>query len=226
MNDTPPVYQLILASASPRRQQFLYDLGLDFTIKVADIDETPWPNETPIALAQRLAETKAQTVAQRLLPDHPPCLIIAADTVVALGSTLLGKPAHAQEATEMLVALRHKIHEVHTGLSVFATNSGQQRTIVNTTRVRMRNYSDAAIAAYVATGDPLDKAGAYAIQHREFDPAEAVDGCLSGVMGLPLGDLRNLLASFGVTLSQSVALACTRHGDFGCCQQVRNSLLI
>ncbi|MCX6048305.1 MAG: Maf family protein [Chloroflexi bacterium] len=157
MNDQTIVYQLILASASPRRQQ-------------------------------------------------------------SLGSTLLGKPAHAQEATEMLVALRAQIHEVHTGVSVFATDSHQQRTLVNTTRVRMRNYSDAAIAAYVATGDPLDKAGAYAIQHREFDPAAELDGCLSGVMGLPLGDLRDLLATFAITLPRPVALACTRHGDFGCCQ--------
>ncbi len=219
MNEQPITYQLMLASASPRRQQFLRDLGLNFTIKVADIDETPQPNEAPIALAQRLAETKARTVAQRLPQDDRPRLIIAADTVVALGTTLLGKPAHAQEATEMLVVLRDKIHEVHTGVSVFATDSCQQRTLVNTTSVRMRNYTDAALAAYVATGDPLDKAGAYAIQHREFDPAAALDGCLAGVMGLPLGDLRDLLATFGVALPQPVALACTRHGNFGCCQQ-------
>ena len=219
MNDTPISYQLILASASPRRQQFLRDLGLDFTIKVADIDEIPQPDETPIALARRLAETKARTVAQRLPQAAVPCLIIAADTVVALGTTLLGKPANAQEATEMLVALRDKIHEVHTGLSIFATDSRQQRTRVNTTQVRMRNYSDIALATYVATGDPLDKAGAYAIQHREFDPAEALAGCLSGVMGLPLGDLRDLLATFDVSLPQPVFLACTRHGAFECCQQ-------
>ncbi len=219
MNNQPITYQLVLASASPRRQQFLHDLGLDFTIKVADIDETPRPDEAPLALAQRLAETKARTVAQRLPQDDQPRLIIAADTVVALGTTLLGKPAHAQEATAMLVALRDKIHEVHTGVSVFATDSHQQFTRVNTTHVRMRNYSDVAIAAYVATGDPLDKAGAYAIQHREFDPAAALDGCLSGVIGLPLGDLRDLLNEFGVALPQPVTLACARHGDFGCCRQ-------
>ena len=218
MNDHTSTYQLILASASPRRQQFLRDLGLTFTIQVADIDETPQPNEEPIGLARRLAETKARTVAQRLPQDGVPCLVIAADTVVALGSTLLGKPQDDQEATAMLVLLRDKIHEVHSGVSVLDTTNGQQHTQVNTTQVRMRNYSDAEIAAYVATGDPLDKAGGYAIQHREFDPASSINGCLSGVMGLPLGDLRDLLATFGVQLPQPIEPACKRHNDFPCCQ--------
>jgi predicted house-cleaning NTP pyrophosphatase (Maf/HAM1 superfamily) len=137
--------------------------------------------------------------------------------VVALGQTLLGKPADHAEATTMLKALRQRTHEVHSGVSVLATNSGTQRTYVNTTQVLMRNYSDAEIAAYVATGDPLDKAGAYAIQHRTFDPAQTIQGCLSGVMGLPLGDLRNLLAEFGVQLS-AIPAACQRHSEFACCQ--------
>jgi len=219
VNHEPTTYQLILASASPRRQQFLRDLGLAFTIRVADIDETPQSNEAPIALAQRLAETKARTVAARLPQDGVARLIIAADTVVALGSTLLGKPQDAREATEMLRLLRDQVHEVHSGVSVLDPTTGQQRTQVNTTQVQMRAYSDAEIAAYVATGDPLDKAGGYAIQHREFDPARTIQGCLSGVMGLPLGDLRDLLAVFGVQLPQPVAPACTRHNDFPCCQR-------
>ena len=219
MNDKPILYSLILASASPRRQQFLRDLGLPFTTQIADIDETPLPDEAPIALARRLAETKARTIATRLPQDGTARLVIAADTVVALGSLLLGKPQDNQEATRMLVLLRDKIHEVHSGVSVLDAANGQQQTRVNTTQVRMRDYNDAEIAAYVATGDPLDKAGGYAIQHREFNPAIAINGCLSGVMGLPLGDLWDLLATFGVTLAQPVAPACTRYNDFPCCQR-------
>lgn len=216
-------YQLILASASPRRQQFLRDLGLDFSIMVADIDETPYTAEAPLALARRLATSKARTVAQRCPPDGVPRLVIAADTVVALGQTLLGKPVDAQEATAMLELLCNQVHEVHTAVSVLAVNKDVQHTRVNTTQVLMRNYSAAEIAAYVATGDPLDKAGAYAIQHRTFDPAQTLAGCLSGVMGLPLGDLRDLLAKFGVRLSNSVAIACQRHTAFACCQAVTSS---
>ncbi len=217
MRDAGIAYQLVLASASPRRQQFLRDLGLTFTIMVANIDETPLPHEAPIALAQRLAMSKAQAVAQRLQQDGTSSLIIAADTVVALDQTLLGKPVDAQEATAMLTLLRDRVHEVHTGISVLAVATGEQRTRVNTTQVRMRNYSNAEILEYVATGDPLDKAGAYAIQHRTFDPAQTLQGCLSSVMGLPLGDLRNLLAEFGVQLS-AIPAACQRHSEFACCQ--------
>jgi septum formation protein len=215
--------ELILASASPRRQQFLRDLGLTFTVVVADIDETPRPQEAPIDLARRLAASKAQAVAARLSPSAQPRLIIAADTVVALGELQLGKPADAADATAMLRQLRDRVHQVHSGISVLATSSGQQRTVVNTTDVRMRAYTDAEIAAYVATGDPMDKAGAYAIQHREFAPVQALTGCISGVIGLPLADLRDLLAGFGVTLPHSVVDACQPHTAFRCCQANRTS---
>jgi septum formation protein len=214
-------YELILASASPRRQQFLRDLGLTCTIVVADIDEMPLPEETPIALARRLAASKAQAVAGRLSPSTQPRLIIAADTVVALGDLQLGKPTDAADATAMLRQLRDRVHQVHSGVSVLDAGTGQQRTVVNTTDVRMRAYTDAEIAAYVATGDPMDKAGAYAIQHREFAPVLALTGCISGVIGLPLADLRELLGEFGVTLPQDVVSACQPHTDFRCCQADR-----
>lgn len=211
-------YSLILASASPRRQQFLRDLGLSFTVVAADIDETPLLGEAPIALAARLATTKGRAVAQRLPNQETPSLVIAADTVVALGYTLLGKPADAQEAFSMLDQLRDRVHEVHSGVSVVSTASGVQRTVVNTTQVQMRAYTDSEIAAYIATGDPFDKAGAYAIQHKEFAPVCSLRGCISGVIGLPLGDLRDLLAEFGVQLPTSVVSACQSHTDFPCCQ--------
>lgn len=211
--------QVILASGSPRRQQFLRELGIDFIVQVADIDETPAVDEAPIALALRLAETKAQAVAGRLTSSQQPAVIIAADTVVALGRQLLGKPVDDAEATAMLTLLRDREHEVHTSVSVLCWPSGEQQSLVNTTQVQMRNYSDAEVTAYVATGDPRDKAGAYAIQHPVFAPVCALCGCISGVIGLPLGDLRALLANAGVTLPAPVAPVCRRQTTFTCCQE-------
>lgn len=215
-------YELVLASASPRRQQFLRDLGLSYTLVVAPVDENPRPGEAPVALAYRLAEAKARAAAARLPQDGRPRLVIAADTVVALGDLLLGKPVDAAEATTMLAQLRDRVHEVHSGVSVLDPLHKVQRTRVNTTAVRMRAYTDAEIVAYVATGDPLDKAGAYAIQHRQFAPVAAVNGCISGVIGLPLADLRDLLAEFGVTTPRTVLDACQPHTDFPCCQERLN----
>lgn len=215
--------QIILASGSPRRQQFLRELGIDFTVCVADIDETPQPDETPIALAHRLAKSKARAVATRLASGHAAAptgyVIIAADTVVALGNQLLGKPADGIEATHMLTRLRHRQHEVHTGLSVLCWPADRQQTYVNTTQVQMRNYSDSAIADYIASGDPLDKAGAYAIQHPAFAPVCALQGCLSGVIGLPLGDLRAILATVNIELCQPLAPICQGQAPFVCCQR-------
>ncbi len=214
--------QLILASGSPRRQQFLRELGVDFVVRVADIDETPLPAEAPIALAHRLAESKARAVAARL--DHNQAhgqdtyIIIAADTVVALGEQLLGKPADETEATDMLTQLRNREHEVHTGVSVLAWPADHQQTCVNTTQVQMRDYTDAAMSAYVASGDPLDKAGGYAIQHPDFAPVCAMRGCLSGVIGLPLADLRTLLAPLSIGLDVPLTPICQRQANFACCQ--------
>lgn len=211
--------RLVLASGSPRRQQFLRELGLDFEVQVADIDETPNTGEAPIALAARLATAKACAVAERLDPAGGVYVIIAADTVVALGNQLLGKPVDAAEATHMLTRLRDREHEVHTSVSVLCWPGGEQQTWVNTTQVQMRNYHDTEIAAYVATGDPLDKAGAYAIQHPDFAPVCALRGCMSGVIGLPLGDLRTLLANARVELATAVAPVCRRQTHFPCCQE-------
>jgi len=212
--------QMILASGSPRRQQFLRELGVDFSVRVADIDETPQPDEAPIALAHRLAASKARAVAARLEQAlaQGRYVIVAADTVVALGEQLLGKPADAAESTQMLTLLRDREHDVHTGLSVLSWPEDHQQTCVNTTQVQMRAYSDAAMAAYVASGDPLDKAGAYAIQHPEFAPVCALRGCLSGVIGLPLGDLQTLLAAVGIELGAPLAPICQRQAMFACCQ--------
>lgn len=209
---------LILASGSPRRQQFLHELGLAYQVVVADIDETPHLGEEPVTLAKRLAEAKADAVAAHL-SNPAATLIIAADTVVALGDTLLGKPTDMDDATAMLQLLRDREHNIHSSICVLQPSSGERMTRVNSTAAQMRNYSGAEIAAYVASRDPLDKAGAYAIQHPTFAPVCAVNGCISGVIGLPLEDLREMLATFGVDIQAHIATICERHTIFPCCQR-------
>lgn len=212
---SPATPLLVLASSSPRRQVYLADLGLLFVAEPADVDETPLDGEHPIALAIRLAESKARTVAERFRGGRR--LIVAADTVVALGDRLLGKPEDDVDAWRMLDVLRDGPHDVHSAVSVLDTADGSLRTQVSSTIVVMRPYSDAEIDAYVATGDPLDKAGAYAIQHPTFNPAAAIEGCLSGVVGLPLGVLADLLAEAGVDVPP-VAPVCERRTHFPCCR--------
>ncbi len=206
---------LILASGSPRRRAFLHALGLDFSVCAADIDETPLPNELPAALARRLAVAKASAVGAII---EAPALILAADTVVALEGTLLGKPLDAADAHAMLTALRGRDHHVVTAISLLHNGSGEQRTLVNDTLVSMRLYTNQEIDGYIATGDPFDKAGGYAIQHATFRPVVAMNGCFASVMGLPLGDLQTLLAAFGLIFNASLPLICAEAGAERCCQ--------
>jgi MAF protein len=185
--------QLILASASPRRRHLLGVLGLSFEVNVADVDETPRAAEAPDALASRLAASKALTIATR----HPAAIVLAADTVVALGERLLGKPADAAEATAMLRALRGRAHRVLTGLVARTASAEVWRSVTSTT-VWMRTYGDDEIERYVATGRPLDKAGGYAIQDPEFRPVERIEGCYPNVVGLPLCEVVRALANLGL----------------------------
>lgn len=205
--------RLILASSSPRRQGFIAALGLDFTIEAADIDETSAPGETPAALVRRLSRSKALTVAVRHMGE----VVLAADTVVVLDGQILGKPADRGEAIGMLAALRGRGHEVFTSVSV--ASAGTVDTGLCRSQVWMRSYATAEIQAYVATGDPLDKAGAYAIQHPLFSPVERWEGCFAGIMGLPLGLAANLLGRAGIALAPARVLAtCERaSGEGRCC---------
>jgi MAF protein len=220
MNATPAPH-LILASGSLRRQQFFHELGLAFTVIVADIDETPLPGEHPGAMTCRLAEEKARAVATRISASSAGAagetLIIASDTTVALGDVIYGKPLDAADAARMLRDLRARAHQVISAVSVLHLPSDRQATRINTTAVEMRNYSDAEIAAYVHSGDPLDKAGAYGIQARHFNPALQLAGCYAGVMGLPLADLVDLLNEFGVAVTASLPAVCGLYNTFACC---------
>lgn len=203
--------ELILASQSPRRRQLLSELGLTFAIDAADVDETPLPGEQPDALVCRLCQVKARAVAER----HPAATILAADTLVALDGALLGKPADPAEAVAMLRALRGRTHQVYTAVCV-ATN-GTLISRLTISDVIMRPYSDAEIAAYVDTGDPLDKAGAYAIQHPTFSPVASWDGCYASIMGLPLRLVKAMLAEAGAPAPGDVIAVCRGLNGGRCC---------
>lgn len=195
---------LILASSSPRRRELLARLGVTFQVWAADINEDARPGEEPEALAQRLSQAKARAVAARFAQ----ALILASDTVVAQRGVLLGKPADAADAIRMLAILRDAEHQVITAVTGLDSATLREITLVSTSTVWMRRYSDEELAAYVAGGDPLDKAGAYAIQHPVFAPAARLEGCYSGVMGFPLGHVAQVLTALGVPVHGSVSLAC------------------
>ncbi len=175
-------------------------------------------DESPAQMVERLAQAKAHAIAARLPADAGPTLILAADTTVALGDIELGKPVSADDAVNMLTILRSRPHQVHTAIHLLSTADGREAGRLNSTTVHMRHYTDREMATYIATGDAVDKAGAYAIQHREFAPVERLTGCASGVMGMPLADLRELLADFGVTLNIDLAPICARLTGASCCQ--------
>jgi septum formation protein len=167
-----------------------------FQVVPADIEETLTPGPLPQAVA-RLALDKARAVAARLGEG----VILGADTIVVVGADVLGKPADAEAARQMLRRLRAREHEVLTGIAVVDGRSGRADTTSVASRVRMADYDDAAIDAYVATGEPLDKAGAYAIQGRGGALVAGLEGSFSNVVGLPLEETARLLAAFGVPVS-------------------------
>lgn len=194
---------VVLASASPRRHQLFAVLGVPFIVRTADIDETPLRGETPAQTAAWLAETKASAVAEEV--DG---VIVAADTMVVLDGEILGKPVDEADAVAMLRRLRSRSHRVLTGFSVLDVGSGKAHTAVVTSEVWMRAYTDDEIATYVASGNPLDKAGAYAIQHQGFMPVERLDGCPANVMGLPVCRIDEVLREWGLDLRKTPVQSC------------------
>jgi len=172
---------LILASNSPRRRQLLALAGWTFNVSAADVDESQLPNESPADYVLRLAEKKARAV--KADADQ---IILAADTAVVDGPDILGKPKDNADAVAMLTRLRGHTHQVYSGIALLRLSDGLMLKDLCITDVPMRDYTDDEIHAYVATGDPLDKAGAYAIQHPQFSPVARMDGCYASVMGLPM----------------------------------------
>jgi len=187
--------RLVLASSSPRRQRLLEGMGLHFASVSPDIDETPRPGEAPRAYVERLARDKAAAVAA----DEGD-VVVAADTTVACDGEILGKPVDPADARRMLLLLSDRTHDVHTGVAV--RTGGRTATRVVTTFVTMVPIGEADIAWYVGTGEPLDKAGAYALQGSGGLLVRSVEGSSSNVVGLPLAELAELLAASGWPLER------------------------
>jgi MAF protein len=204
---------LVLASNSPRRRQLLSLGGWTFRVQPADVDETPQAGEDPRSYVERLAIEKARVVLAQSAPEE---VVVAADTTVADGNQILGKPIGLLEAWEMLRQLRGRSHQVYTGIALQRRIDGLEMSDVCQTVVPMRHYSDAEIEAYIATGDPFDKAGAYAIQHRGFNPVPALAGCYANVMGMPLCHLARMLRKTGIAPQGDLARACEVALDYEC----------
>ena len=179
---------LILASASPRRAELLTSAGFIFEVAAANVDETPAPDEAPDVYALRVAGEKASATAARRGRHGN---ILAADTVVAAGGAILGKPADRADAARMLRLLSGGVHQVHT--AVVVTGLAGDRSEVVTTQVRFVPLTDAEIAWYVASGEPAGKAGAYAIQGRGARFIDWIEGSWSNVVGLPIATVYRLL---------------------------------
>ena len=202
---------LVLASNSPRRRQLLALADWMFNVIVADVDESVRPNELPAEYVLRLAETKA-----RAIRAHPDQLILAADTTVVDGNDILGKPKDNVEAFEMLTRLRGHTHQVYTGVALLRLSDGLLLKELSITDVPMRNYSDEEINAYIQTGDPLDKAGAYAIQHPRFKPVASMSGCYAGVMGLPMCHVVRMMRKMDSAPHADVPVKCQTLLEYQC----------
>jgi septum formation protein len=198
------IRRLILASGSPRRRELISLLGLPFIIRAANVDERPLDGESPAEMVVRLSQAKARSIGDARRDE----LVIAADTVVALDGQVLGKPIDPDEAAHMLRLLRGRLHHVYSGISAWHPTSGRLVSELSDSAVCMRDYGDDEIARYVDSGDPLDKAGAYAIQHPAFDPVARVEGCWLSVMGFPLCHLGRALAQFGLNVDPDAPGVC------------------
>lgn len=187
--------RIILASASPRRKQYLSYLGLPFEVVVPDVDESTVEGESPEQLVRRLSKLKAQAVLQRLSDDD--CIIIAADTVVAFEGHVLGKPKDEEDAFNMIKMLQGKVHEVFTGCTI--TSGNKTSNFAVSTRVTFANLDDELIRTYVKSGESMDKAGSYALQGIAAALIKKVEGSVSTVVGLPICEVRECLKEFGVT---------------------------
>lgn len=199
--------RIYLASRSPRRRELLKQIGINFELLLlredprrgSDVDETPLPDEPADAYALRVASAKAAFAArqamQRSLPQHP---VLAADTTVVLDGRILGKPADAGHAMQMVQALSGREHQVITAVAM--ARREQLETRISVSSVRFREISEFDIRRYITSGEPLDKAGAYAIQGRAAAFITRIEGSYSGIMGLPLAETADLLQRFGIEI--------------------------
>jgi septum formation protein len=186
--------QIILASASPRRKELLDQIRVTYTVHPVDLDETPLPNEAPLDYVKRLATEKSAACVAQLATDIP---VLAADTAVILGDVIMGKPKDQAEALAMLTQLSGKTHRVYSAISLRGREHSQA---VSITEVTFRHLTKQEILDYLHSGEPLDKAGSYAIQGMGSMFVESIKGSFSGVAGLPLFETAQLLSKQGIEL--------------------------
>lgn len=205
---------IILASGSPRRRELMALLGVEVEIAKPDVDESQQPDEAPFDFVQRLGREKAEAV----IAQGRAGIIVAADTiVVAPGGNVMGKPKDEADAHAMLTTLQGTTHKVLTGVTLINSTTGKVISDVCESKVRLREMSSAEIDSYIATGDPMDKAAAYAIQNREVAPVEQVVGCPANVMGLPMCHVVRSLRRHGEAMPQSAAHECQiTYGGYYC----------
>jgi septum formation protein len=204
---------ILLASNSPRRRELLSWTGWPYHIGSAAVDETPHLDEKPDRYVLRLAESKARTANFNI---NAGTIIITADTTVVYEDTIMGKPASPDDARDMLQKLRGRIHHVHTGLAVMLAGQDDLTMDLCTSTVTMRRYTDEEIEIYIASGDPLDKAGAYAIQHSGFHPVIDFKDCFANVVGLPLCHLKRKLKLLGFELLADIPSLCHHNMNYSC----------
>lgn len=195
--------QLILASASPRRHELLRQLGVHYRVVISDVDESELVGESPADYVCRVAHNKAAAVASR---DDSGLPVLGADTTVVIAGRILGKPVSQQDAADMLRLLSGQVHQVYSAV-VLIDAERQVSSRLNVTKVRFTELEDDWIAAYVATGEPMDKAGAYGVQGCAAHRIREIRGSYSGVMGLPLYETMELLHAAGFSLSPCSAIS-------------------
>ncbi len=210
--DLSPIPPLVLASQSPRRRELMALLGVPFQVRVPQVEERVLPGEPPAEVPKRFSRLKAAAIASEMERG----IVVAADTVVVHRGDILGKPRDAQHAREMLRRLRGERHWVLSGVTVLETDRGKQLTTLCESQVWLREMDDAEIEAYVASGDPLDKAAAYAIQNARFAPVERFAGCPANVMGLPMCHVVRGLRLLGLALPDTPPTHCDIRYGYVC----------
>ncbi|QSF44083.1 Maf family protein [Paenibacillus tianjinensis] len=189
---------IILASGSPRRRELMSNLGLPFEVMVSDADESTPPDFTPEMIVHTLALRKAEAVLPAAGERN--AVIVGSDTIVVLDDKVLGKPVDEQDSKAMLSMLQGRTHQVYTGVACIGLPDGKSEVAHRVTSVKMRTLGEEEISAYIATGEPADKAGSYAIQGLGATLVEEIEGCYFNVVGLPLSLLGGMLTRFGISV--------------------------
>jgi len=209
--------EFILASKSPRRKSLLRNLIESFLVVNSDVDEQVSPGETPGEFVIRLAREKALKGGEDLIRNSfQNAFVIGADTIVVDGKEILGKPQDEKDAVRILAQLRGRTHQVLSGIALYNILSGEVQARLVCTEVAMREYTEDEVRDYIASGDPMDKAGAYGIQNRDFNPAPELAGCYANVMGLPLCHLAVLMKDMGIETDSRIAERCQDSIDYQC----------